>query len=29
MWSVAVCGAESGTVQNVDQKYLESVEMWC
>jgi hypothetical protein len=29
IWSVALCGAETGTVGAVDQKQLESFEMWC
>ena len=29
MWSIALYGAETWTVQKVDQKYLESLEMWC
>jgi hypothetical protein len=28
IWSTALCGAETLTIQNVDQKYLESFEMW-
>jgi hypothetical protein len=27
--SVALCGAETWTLRKVDQKYLESSEMWC
>jgi hypothetical protein len=27
--SIALYGAETWTVQEVDQKYLESFEMWC
>jgi hypothetical protein len=27
--SVAVCGAETWTLRTVDQKYLNSFEMWC
>ena len=27
--STAVCGAETWTLRRVDQKYLESFEMWC
>jgi hypothetical protein len=27
-WSIALCGAGTGTVRAVDQKQLESVEMW-
>jgi hypothetical protein len=29
IWSRALCGAETGTVRAVDQKNLESYEMWC
>jgi hypothetical protein len=29
IWSVALYGAEIGTVRAVDQKQLESFEMWC
>jgi hypothetical protein len=29
IWNVALCGAETWTLQQVDQKYLESFEMWC
>jgi len=29
IWSIALCGAETGTVRAVDQKQLESFEMWC
>jgi hypothetical protein len=28
IWSIAFYGAEIGTLQKVDQKYLESSEMW-
>jgi len=28
-WSIALYGAETGTVRAVDQKQLESSEMWC
>jgi hypothetical protein len=28
-WSIALCGAENWTLRKVDQKYLESFEMWC
>ena len=28
IWSIAFYGAEIGTLQEVDQKYLESFEMW-
>jgi hypothetical protein len=29
IWSIALCGAETWTHRKVDQKYLESFEMWC
>jgi hypothetical protein len=29
IWSVALCGAETGTLRTVDQKHLESFEMLC
>jgi len=29
IWSIALCGAETGILRAVDQKHLESVEMWC
>jgi len=29
IWSIALYGAETGTVRAVDQKQLESFEMWC
>jgi hypothetical protein len=29
IWSVALYGAETGTVWGVDQKQRESFEMWC
>jgi len=29
IWSIALYGAETGTVRAVDQKHLESFEMWC
>jgi hypothetical protein len=29
IWSVALYGAETWTHRKVDQKYLESFEMWC
>jgi hypothetical protein len=29
IWSVALCGAETWTLGKLDQKYLESFEMWC
>jgi hypothetical protein len=28
-WSIALYGAEKWTLRKVDQKYLESFEMWC
>ena len=29
IWSVALCGAETWTLRAVDQKHLESFEIWC
>jgi hypothetical protein len=29
IWSIALYGAETWTLQKVDQKYLGSFEMWC
>jgi hypothetical protein len=29
IWSIALYGAENGTLQVLDQKHLESFEMWC
>jgi len=29
IWGIALYGAETGTVRAVDQKQLESCEMWC
>jgi hypothetical protein len=29
IWSIALYGAEKWTLRKVDQKYLESFEMWC
>jgi hypothetical protein len=29
IWSITLCGAEAWTLRKVDQKYLESFEMWC
>ena len=29
IWSIALYGAETGTLRKVDQKYLESFKMWC
>jgi hypothetical protein len=28
-WSIALYGSEKWTLRKVDQKYLESFEMWC
>jgi hypothetical protein len=28
-WSIALYGAETWTLRKVDQKYLESFQMWC
>jgi hypothetical protein len=28
-WSIALYGAETWTFQKLDQKYLESFEVWC
>ena len=28
IWSIALCGAETWTIQAVDQKHVESSEMW-
>jgi len=28
-WTTALYGAETWTLQKVEQKYLESFEMWC
>jgi hypothetical protein len=28
-WSIAFCGAETWSLGEVDQKYLESFETWC
>jgi hypothetical protein len=28
IWSIALYGAETWTFQKVDQKYMESFEMW-
>jgi hypothetical protein len=28
-WSIALYGAETGTLLAVDQKHLDSFEMWC
>jgi hypothetical protein len=29
IWSIALHGAETGTLRAVDLKYLESFEIWC
>jgi hypothetical protein len=29
IWSIALYSAETWTLQKIDQKYLESFEMWC
>ena len=29
IWSIALYGAETWTLQAIDQKHLESFEMWC
>jgi hypothetical protein len=29
IWSLALYGAEKWTLRKVNQKYLESFEMWC
>lgn len=29
IWSIALCGAETWVLWKVDQKYLQSLEMWC
>jgi hypothetical protein len=29
VWSIALYGAETWTLQAVDHKHLESFEMWC
>jgi hypothetical protein len=29
IWSIALYGDETWTLRKVDQKYLESFEMWC
>jgi len=29
IWSIALCGAETGTLLAADQKQMESFEMWC
>jgi hypothetical protein len=29
VWSIVLCGAETWTLRKLDQKYLETFEMWC
>jgi hypothetical protein len=29
IWGIALYGAETWTLQKLEQKYLESFEMWC
>ena len=29
IWSIALYGAETWTLRVIDQKHLESFEMWC
>jgi hypothetical protein len=29
IWSIALYGAETWTLRELDQKYLESFEIWC
>jgi hypothetical protein len=29
IWSIALYGTEMWTLRKLDQKYLESFEMWC
>ena len=29
IWGISLCDAETWTLREVDQKYLESFEMWC
>ena len=29
VWSIALYGAETWTLRTVDQKHLDSFEMWC
>jgi hypothetical protein len=29
IWSIALYGAETWTLRKLDQKYMESFEMWC
>ena len=29
IWSMSLYGAETWTLRTADQKYLESIEMWC
>jgi hypothetical protein len=28
IWSMSLCGAENWTLRKVDQKYVESFDMW-
>jgi len=29
IWNIALCGAETWTIQKVHQKYLRSLDTWC
>jgi hypothetical protein len=29
IWYIVLCGTETGTLRKINQKYLESFEMWC
>jgi hypothetical protein len=29
IWSIALYGSETWTIRALDQKHLESIEMWC
>jgi len=29
IWSTTLCGAETWTLREVDQKYLDNFGMWC
>jgi hypothetical protein len=29
VWNIVLCGAETWTLQEVEQNYIESFEMWC
>jgi hypothetical protein len=29
IWNIDLCGAETWTLQKVNQKYLKSLETWC